>query len=75
MYGRLACLAFFILVSGCIYTGRDFAATQVENIENNVTTQKEIFSYFGEPFAEAWKTAMEPGLILTSFMSLASYVT
>ncbi len=53
MYGRLACLAFFILVSGCIYTGRDFAATQVKNIENNVTTQKEIFSYFGEPFAEA----------------------
>jgi len=53
MYGRLACLAFFILVSSCIYTGRDFAATQVKNIENNVTTQKEIFSYFGEPFAEA----------------------
>jgi len=59
MYRRLACLAFFILVSGCIYTGRDFSAPQVKSIENNVTTQKEIFSYFGEPVRRGLENGYE----------------
>ena len=29
--------------------GRDFSTAPVKNIETNVTTQKEIFGYFGEP--------------------------
>ena len=34
---------------GCVTYGRDFGTTPVKNIQPNVTTQKEIFSYFGEP--------------------------
>jgi hypothetical protein len=29
--------------------GRDFPSDPVSSIENNVTTQKEVFGYFGEP--------------------------
>jgi hypothetical protein len=29
--------------------GRDFSTAPVKSIEPNVTTQKEIFGYFGEP--------------------------
>jgi hypothetical protein len=29
--------------------GRDFVTTPVRSIENNVTTEKDIFGYFGEP--------------------------
>lgn len=59
MYRRLACLAFCVLVSGCIYTGRDFGATEVKSIENNVTTQKEIFGYFGEPIRRGLENGYE----------------
>ncbi|MBI3058278.1 MAG: outer membrane protein assembly factor BamE [Deltaproteobacteria bacterium] len=34
---------------GCVTYGRDFGTTPVKNIQPNVTTQKEIFGYFGEP--------------------------
>ncbi len=49
MRRKLAALVFCFLISGCIYMGRDFPVAPVRKIENNVTTQKEIFSYFGEP--------------------------
>jgi hypothetical protein len=42
-------LVFCLLISGCLYLGRDFPSAAVKNIENNVTTQKEIYTNFGEP--------------------------
>ena len=42
-------MVFCFLISRCIYMGRDFSTAPVKNIETNVTTQKEIFGYFGEP--------------------------
>jgi hypothetical protein len=49
MRRKLACVVFCFLVSGCVYIGRDFPSAPVKDIENNVTTQKEVFGYFGEP--------------------------
>ena len=49
MWRKLACVVFCFLLSGCIYMGRDFPRPRSEDIENDVTTQKEIFGYFGEP--------------------------
>jgi hypothetical protein len=49
MRAKLALLFLCYLISGCIYLGRDFSTAPVKTIENNVTTQKDIFNYFGEP--------------------------
>jgi hypothetical protein len=38
-----------LLLPGCIYYGRDFPVTQVREIKNDVTTQRELFANFGEP--------------------------
>jgi hypothetical protein len=55
--------------------GRDFPAAPVRTIENDVTTQKEIFGYFGEPARKGLENGYETWTIPTSLMSLASYVT
>ena len=49
MRAKLALLVLSCLISGCVYLGRDFPAAPVKSIANNVTTQREIFNYFGEP--------------------------
>jgi hypothetical protein len=49
MQRRSAGLVLCLLLSGCLYMGRDFSSTAVKSIENNVTTQREIFNNFGEP--------------------------
>ena len=46
---KLSCLIVALILSGCIYYGRNFPETPVKSITNNVTTQKEIFVNFGEP--------------------------
>ncbi|MGH7828014.1 MAG: outer membrane protein assembly factor BamE domain-containing protein [Candidatus Binatia bacterium] len=55
----LGYLILAVILSGCIYTGRDFAATPVKNIQNNVTTQREIFGYFGEPVRKGLENGHE----------------
>ena len=47
-YGSLLGLGAW-LFSGCLYYGRDFPVIPVRDIKNNVTTQREIFTNFGEP--------------------------
>jgi hypothetical protein len=59
MKRTLAGLFILIFVSGCFYTGRDFTTAPVPKIENNVTTQREIFSYFGEPLRRGLENGME----------------
>jgi hypothetical protein len=49
MRAKLASLALGFFLSGCVYLGRDFSTAPVKSIQNTVTTQKEIFNYFGEP--------------------------
>lgn len=51
----------FLLVSlcGCVLYGRDFSASQVKNIETNVTTQKQIFGMFGEPVRKGLDSGYE----------------
>jgi hypothetical protein len=46
---KLSCLIVALILSGCIYYGRNFPETPVKSITNNVTTLKEIFVNFGEP--------------------------
>lgn len=49
MQQRLTGFVLCLLLSGCLYMGRDFSSTAVKSIENNVTTQREVFNNFGEP--------------------------
>lgn len=56
---KLGGLILPLILSGCIYYGRDFATTPVKNIQNNVTTQREIFNYFGEPMRKGLENGYE----------------
>ncbi len=49
MRAKLSALVLCFLLAGCVYLGRDFSTAPVKSIQNNVTTQREIFNYFGEP--------------------------
>ena len=55
----LMAAALFAVLSGCIQYGRDFATSPVENIQQNVTTQDEIFSHFGEPLRKGIENGYE----------------
>jgi outer membrane protein assembly factor BamE (lipoprotein component of BamABCDE complex) len=55
----LLAMAAAVLLSGCWSVGRDFAATPVKNIQQNVTTQREVFSYFGEPYKKGIENGFE----------------
>jgi hypothetical protein len=48
-----------VLASGCVSVGRDFPSTPVSNIQQNVTTQREIFSNFGEPYRKGLENGYE----------------
>jgi hypothetical protein len=39
--------------------GRDFVTTPVRSIENNVTTEKDIFGYFWEPVRRGLENGYE----------------
>jgi len=58
--GRI-CFSVFLLFAlyGCMTVGREFPATPVKNIQQNVTTQREIFSFFGEPYRKGVDTGYE----------------
>jgi hypothetical protein len=49
MGAKSSFLILALTLTGCFSTGRDFASGPIKNIQNNVTTQREIFGYFGEP--------------------------
>ena len=49
----------FLALSGCMAFGRDFATTPVRNIQNNITTQKEVFANFGEPVRRGLENGFE----------------
>jgi hypothetical protein len=48
-----------IFLSGCMAVGRDFSSTPVGNIKQNVTTQRDIFNYFGEPYKKGREDGYE----------------
>jgi hypothetical protein len=52
-------LLISMVLAGCIYYGRDFNTTPVKNIQNNVTTQREIFNNFGEPYRKGLENGYE----------------
>lgn len=49
MQKRLGYVILLLFLWGCVSYGRDFPDYQVKNIQTNVTTQKQIFDFFGEP--------------------------
>lgn len=50
MGGKLAGLLLFLVLWGCQIYGREFPVTPVKNIQPNVTTEREVFAIFGEPY-------------------------
>ena len=52
-------LIISMVLAGCVYFGRDFSTTPVKNIQNNVTTQREIFNNFGEPYRKGLENGYE----------------
>ena len=61
---------FLLLFSGCMTVGRDFASAPVSNIEINTTTQREIFSYFGEPYRKGIENGYESWSYLYNYWEL-----
>jgi hypothetical protein len=55
---KLFCVLLFAL-SACFGVGRDFATTPVRNIQNNTTTQDEVFTAFGEPVRRGLENGLE----------------
>ena len=61
----------FLELSGCMALGRDFATTPVRNIQNNITTQKEVFANFGEPVRRGLENGFETWTYSYQYYELA----
>jgi hypothetical protein len=48
-----------MLSFGCVPVGRDFPTLPVRNIQNDQTTQDEIFASFGEPLRRGLENGFE----------------
>ena len=59
MHRAITVMMGSLILSGCLYMGRDFVTTPVKSIENNVTTQREVFGYFGEPIRKGLENGYE----------------
>ena len=59
------------LLSGCVAMGRDFPITPVRRIQNNVTTQQEIFADFGEPARRGLENGFETWTYFYQYYELA----
>jgi hypothetical protein len=59
MANKALYLILALILAGCFSTGRDFASVPVKKIQNNVTTQREIFNYFGEPVRKGLENGYE----------------
>jgi hypothetical protein len=55
---RLLCVLFLAL-AGCMSVGRNFAVSPVRSIQNNITTQDEVFTNFGEPVRRGLENGLE----------------
>ncbi|MBI3059056.1 MAG: outer membrane protein assembly factor BamE [Deltaproteobacteria bacterium] len=53
---KLAFVVSFLFLLGCLPAGRDFPTVPVKEIQTNVTTKNQIFSYFGEPVEQGLET-------------------
>ena len=51
-FARVFLLALCMFVVGCGSVGKNFDSSQVNNIQNNVTTQIDILNWFGVPHKE-----------------------
>jgi len=67
----IAAFVVSLIFSGCLYMGRDFVTTPVRSIENNVTTQREIFNYFGEPIRKGLENGYETWTYSYQYYELA----
>jgi hypothetical protein len=63
-------LIFFLGLWGCVTAGRDFAGAPVNSIEINKTSQREIFSYFGEPYRKGIENGYETWSYLYNYWEL-----
>ena len=68
--GKLLYVLFLVLC-GCMALGRDFATTPVRNIQNNITTQKEVFANFGEPARRGLENGFETWTYSYQYYELA----
>lgn len=59
MRGKLAGLLLVLFLWGCMIVGRDFPVTPIRTIQQNVTTQRDIFGYFGEPYRRGLDSGYE----------------
>jgi len=61
----------FLALSGCMALGRDFATTPVRNLQNNITTQNEVFANFGEPVRRGLENGFETWTYSYQYYQLA----
>ncbi len=68
---RFIVAVMFTALLGCIQQGRDFSTGPVTNIQQNVTTQREIFTYFGEPLRKGIENGYETWTYSYNYWELA----
>ncbi len=59
MAWKLVYSIVILQLSGCVPLGRDFPVNPVQSIQNNRTTQQEIFRQFGEPVRRGLENGFE----------------
>jgi hypothetical protein len=67
---KLLCVLLMAL-AGCMSVGRDFATTPVRGIQNNITSQAEIFTNFGEPVRRGLENGLETWTYSYQYYELA----
>jgi hypothetical protein len=63
-------LIFLLGFWGCMTVGRDFASAPVNTIELDKTGQREVFSYFGEPYRKGIENGYETWSYLYNYWEL-----
>jgi outer membrane protein assembly factor BamE (lipoprotein component of BamABCDE complex) len=72
MWHKIAVALLFcaVFLAACMTIGRDFSTTPVRNIQQNVTTQRDIFNYFGEPYRKGLENGYETWSYLYNYWEL-----
>jgi hypothetical protein len=71
MRARVVLVILILSLAGCVQQGRDFAIAPIRSIQPNVTTQREVFHYFGEPLRRGLENGLETWTYSYQYYELA----
>ena len=71
MRSWVSLLILMLSLTGCFSQGRDFVTAPIRSIQPNVTTQTEVFHYFGEPLRRGLENGLETWIYSYQYYELA----